>query len=111
MSTMSTDDPIGPRDRTPSTRNAPFFALQVLAGLAVIGLGVYFATTGRWAMGGVFGGIGISILPFPVAGLIGAVVCLGFAGAGWYFGRFGALVAALVVVLSIVTIAERFRRV
>lgn len=77
---------------------------------AVIGIGVYMAATDRYALGGIIGGVGISILPFAVAGLIGAVVCLAAAGLGWYFARISVLVAVLVGVLSVITIADRIRK-
>ncbi len=94
----------------PPKRDRTMWALQFLAGLAVMGIGVYFASTNRWALGGIVGGVGVSILPFAAASVVGAVVCLLAAGGGWYFGRLSVLVAALAGVLSLVTIVEAIRK-
>lgn len=92
-----------------SPARSAYFWIQVIAGIAVIGIGAYLAATDRWAIGGIAGGVGLSILPFRAAGLIGAVVCLGFASAGYFLGRITLLVAGLVALLSVVTLADRVR--
>ncbi len=81
--------------------------LQLLAALAVLGFGVYLILTDRWALGGVCSGVGVSLLPLPFAGVVGALMCLGFAGAGYYLGRLTALIAGLVAVLAVITLADR----
>lgn len=82
---------------------------QLLAALAVVGFGVYLFLTDRWALGGICTGVGVSVLPVPFAGVIGALMCLGFAGAGYFQGRLVPLVAGLVAVLAVVTLADRLK--
>lgn len=83
--------------------------LQLLAALAVVGFGVYLFLTDRWALGGICSGVGVSLLPLPFAGVVGAIMCLGFAGAGYFMGRLPVVVAGLVGVLAVFTLADRLK--